>query len=260
MIIDAHVHIGKILNFDLSINTVLEAMDKYHIDFSLISNLEGGEVDHQQNLLEEAKKYSQILINQKALNTVKKNPQRLGLLIWCRPLLETADDALEEFIINNRKYIYGLKFHPFHSNVSFSDERIVPYVELAKKYNLPILIHTANDYNSSVIRVYEMALKYPSVNFICAHLGLCTDHKEAIDYVSKLPNLYGDTAWLLKEDLQDAIKKCGKDKIIFGTDMPIDGVDTYRKYEDYLANDLEITQEEYENLMYKNARKVYKIK
>ena len=50
-IIDAHVHIGRSLNFDMKETDVLEAMKKYNIEKVLVSNSESAEADHEQKLL-----------------------------------------------------------------------------------------------------------------------------------------------------------------------------------------------------------------
>ena len=47
MIIDCHTHIGKILTFDMPETMLLDSMDKYHIDFALVSNIEGAEFDEE---------------------------------------------------------------------------------------------------------------------------------------------------------------------------------------------------------------------
>lgn len=51
-----------------------------------------------------------------------------------------------------------------------------------------------------------MALKYPNVNFVMCHMGLATDNQEAIELIAKLPNLYGDTAWVRADMVYQAIK------------------------------------------------------
>ena len=51
MIIDAHVHIGDSLNMVFSPELVLESMEKYNIDYALVSNVEGSEVDFDQVLV-----------------------------------------------------------------------------------------------------------------------------------------------------------------------------------------------------------------
>lgn len=51
MVIDSHVHIGKIDKFNMPESMVIESMKKYNIDFSLVSNIEGIEVDCEQNII-----------------------------------------------------------------------------------------------------------------------------------------------------------------------------------------------------------------
>ena len=49
MIIDTHAHIGTILNFDMTVEQIIYSMDKYGVDFSLFSDIEAVENDHQGN-------------------------------------------------------------------------------------------------------------------------------------------------------------------------------------------------------------------
>ena len=108
-----------------------------------------------------------------------------------------------------------------------------------------------------------MALKYPDLNFVMAHLGLGTDNELAIELISKLPNLYGDTTWVSAEKALKAVKVCGPHKIMFGTDNPVDGVDTLGKeiYQDYFQMvKQELTEEVYERLMCLNAKQIFNIK
>ena len=51
MIIDSHVHIGKILNFNMRKQDVLYSMDAYGIDYSIVSDVRATEFDHQQREL-----------------------------------------------------------------------------------------------------------------------------------------------------------------------------------------------------------------
>lgn len=256
MIIDMHCHTGIFEKKNLT-KMFINSMKKYNIDFALFSNVEAVEYTDKQVLLENQK--DSISINKKSIYLCKKYPN-IGTLLWLKPATEKVDEKLKKFIIKNRQYIYGLKFHPFYSNLRFDDPKYEPYIELAKEFSLPILIHTAVEDSSKALAVYNMAKKYPDVNFIMAHLELITDNLEAIKYIKELPNLYGDTAWVSPEKVVYAIKECGPDKIMFGTDNPIDGVDTYLKYQAFF-NDIKehLKFNEYENLMFNNAKRVFKI-
>ncbi len=264
MIIDVHTHIGDFLNIKMSEEVFLESLNKYNIDFALCSCVTAAEVDHKQVLIPMNEQVSQQDSNERMLKLVREYPNKTGAFLWIKPKTESCDQAFEEMIIKNRDIIYGIKVHPFHSKTAFNSEKVQDYIRLAEKYNLPVVTHTASDYESSPRLVYEMAKKYPSVNFVMFHMGLGTDNKEAIEFISKLPNLYGDTAWVKADVAIEAIKKCGSHKILFGTDNPIDGLDTYDNDMFYVNYFIELkkqlTTEEYENLMYKNAVQLFGLK
>lgn len=256
MIIDSHTHVGDMLNFHMPEKVLLESMNKYKIAFSLCSNIKGTEVDHKQNLIDKEKQISQYDINTQMINFAKENKNRIGVMLWIKPLTECCDETFEKLVKENRDVVYGIKVHPYHSKVAFNSEKTEEYFKLASKYGLTVVTHTANDYESSPQLVYEMAKKYSDINFVMYHMGLGTDNCEAIDFISTLPNLYGDTAWVKSEKVVYAIKKCGSHKILFGTDSPINGIDTYNsEYYNPCYHELQklLTEEEYSNLMYKNA-------
>ena len=60
MIIDTHVHIGKVLKFSMPEEMVLDSMEKYNIDFSLVSNIESAELDFKQKELPKEKQIDQV--------------------------------------------------------------------------------------------------------------------------------------------------------------------------------------------------------
>lgn len=262
MIIDSHAHLGEMLNFKMPGEVLLESMQKYGIDFTLLSNVESSEVDHEQVLIPSQNQHSQLESNETLINFVKQYPKQLGALIWVKPLLEEVNKELFVLIEENRQLIYGLKVHPYHSRVAFNDKRMFPYFELARKFKLPIVTHTAGDEYSTPQHVYEMAIKYPDLNFVMVHLGLGTDHELAINLIRKLPNLYGDTTWVSMEHALKAIQQCGIDKIMFGSDNPIDGVDTLNKdiYQDYFHTIKQhLSLEDYHKLMGETAKKIFNV-
>ena len=114
-----------------------------------------------------------------------------------------------------------------------------------------------------------MAKKYPKTKFVMVHMGLGTDNNQAINLISKLPNLYGDTTWVPVQSTLKLIKTAGIEKVFFGSDSPIDGKDTYlcnrngerSLYQQYF-NELKtlISPENYDKLMYENAASVFDIK
>lgn len=270
MLIDTHTHIGgEKVGFFMSEEIVLEAMNKYHIDYVLVSNGDAVEVDHEQKLLPEEMQVTQEAALERVLKFARKYPGKIGVGVWVKPLLQGVTQELENMIRENQDIIYAIKLHPFHSNVSPVDERTIPYLELADKYHLAVISHTADCEAADPKHIYEAAKLFPAVPFVMAHMGLGTDNKEALELLGKAENLYGDTAWVPMESTIEAIRRYGSKKMMFGSDMPIDGVDTYlcnpkgerSMYQDYFQVLPEkISEEAYQDLMYRNAIQLFGLK
>ena len=272
MIIDTHVHTGIFEDIDRVVNMseeiVLEAMKLYNIDMAVVSNA-AVEYDCEWNPVPVEKQVSQEESFLSAIRFARKNEDKLRIMPWVKPVNETPDERFEELLKENLDIVCGIKVHPFHSKIAFDDERVQAYIRLAEKYHLPVCTHTADCEEASVRKVYEMAKKYPGVDFVMVHMGLGTDNKEAVELLGKLPNLYGDTTWVPLETTLEVVKRYGSKKLMFGSDMPIDGLHTYGKNPKgepslYQRNFHElgalIGKDAYEDIMCKNALRIFKIK
>ncbi len=268
MIIDTHAHIGTVLHFNMTAEQIVYSMDKFGIDFSLFSNIEAVENDHQGNPVPTAVQKPQNTVLRESIEEVKKFPDKLGLLVWMKCRQETPDSEFIKMIEDNRELIYGIKLHPFHSRVAPDDEKLKPVYDLAHRFELPVVSHTGGCEEARSIHLYNAAQANPDINFVMVHMDLGTDNSEAIKLLGKLPNLYGDTTWVPVKSTLKAVKKCGSEKIMFGTDNPIDGKDTLLHnptgqrslYQEYFNEFKQmISKDDYDNIMYKNALKVFRL-
>lgn len=109
----------------------------------------------------------------------------------------------------------GLKVHR-------RDARITREVcEVARAHALPVLYDVVGEVSS--VRLF--AGEYPDVAFIIPHLGSFADDWSAqvafLDPLSRLPNVYTDTAGVRRFDLlQEAVRRAGPEKVLFGSDGP----------------------------------------
>ena len=268
MIVDMHTHIGEVFNFKMPEENLIESMQKYNIDFSICSNCEAAAFDHNHKLLPYTMQKSQELAYADAISFARKHSDKIAVMPWVKPHCQTISNEFISMLRQNLDITVGIKVHPVHSFINFNSPSVEEYIKLAEQFDLPVLVHTDDTLESGCESVYEMSVKYPTVKFILGHMGLGTDNQEAIKMIKERKNLYGDTAWVPVKSTVQAIKECGANKIMFGTDNTIDGVDTlgvnpsgepslYQQYFNELK-DL-VTQTEYENLMYKNAIRVFKL-
>lgn len=93
--------------------------------------------------------------------------------------------------------------------------------EVARSFSLPVLY----DVMGEVSVVELLAQEYPDVSFIIPHLGSFADDWRAqlalIDHLARHPNVYTDTSGIRRFDLlQEAVRRAGAGKILFGTDGP----------------------------------------
>lgn len=269
MIIDTHLHVGgEAVGFQMNEQMVIEAMEKYHIDYGLVSSGDAAEMTHQQVLLPDTVQKTQEDALKRVLKFARRYPDKIGASVWVKPYLQGVTKELEELIADNLDVIYAIKLHPFHSNTAPTDQKILPYLSLAEKYGLAVVSHTGGCEAASPKHLYEAAKLFPKVPFVMVHMGLGTDNKEALDLLGKADNLYGDTTWVPMSTTIEAIHRYGSKKMIFGSDTPIDGVDTYlcnpkgdrSIYQDYFQLlEEKIGKEAYEDLMYKNAVRIFKL-
>ena len=267
MIIDTHVHIGTSLNFDMKEEDVLYSLGKYGIDIAVVSNCEASSHDHDRKLLPESLQKSQAECLERSLKFARENKGKIYLQHWVKPM-EDITPRLKAMIEENLDVIRGIKFHPYHSGVAFTDESCEKYVRLAAEFNLPVIIHTGTEFYDNPKRLFEMAKKYPETPFVMVHLGLGSDNREAIELCRTQKNLYGDTTWVSVKSALEFISKCGSERLLFGSDSPIDGKDTYAfnfkgdrsLYQEYF-NEFKamVSVEDYENIMYKNAKRLFGI-
>ena len=268
MIIDSHAHIGKLPPFDMTTEQILYSMERCGIDFTLFSNIEGAEFDHERNPVPPSFCKPQNQILKETIKEARKAPDKLGVLPWLRIYNEQPDEEFKNLIKENRDIIYGLKIHPYHACVAPDSERLEPVYRLAAEFDLPIESHTGGCEEAMSLHLYNAAKRHPEINFIMVHMDLGTDNSHALDLLGRLPNLYGDTTWVPVKTTVEAIRRYGSEKMLFGTDNPIDGPDTLLHnqkgerslYQQYF-NELKklISEADYKNLMYKNAVKLFGI-
>jgi uncharacterized protein len=237
MIVDSHTHIGNI-PFVVGKNRVknlpgedlIASLEKYKIDFAIVSGLEGAEFDSDFRLASKKMQISQEEGLRRLLSFISENRNKVRGLFWIKPYNESLTKEIENLVTENRELVCGLKVHPTLSNLKFTDRKYYPYLEMAVELKLPVQVHTENDGRADVKFVGKMASIFPEIKFVMVHMGMNTDNSEAISLIKNSSNILGDTCVVKHENVIRAIKECGSEKIIFGSDAVVNGIDTYERY------------------------------
>jgi len=251
MVIDSHVHLGRRGLFSLDAPVLLEQMKKNRVDVGIVSSVECAEYRHDAHrlFLPEA---DPLESNRRLLRLCRESGGRLYLSFWCAPAIGNVEGVFE-FLRENRDVAVGLKLHPFYSRLPLEDKRYLPYLEIAEQLKLPVSVHTAADSLSSPRQLLSLAKAHPNVDFIMVHMGLGSDNADGIACVAQAENLYGDTTWVPFENVCRAIRVCGAEKILFGSDAPIDGSKSYDYYKKMLRRARLLPLGVWRKVMYQNA-------
>lgn len=141
-------------------------------------------------------------------------------------------NEINSIISESPEKIIGIKIYTGYQNIKF-DERFDLILDIAKKNNLYVMFHTGylnesdNVYNP--INLDFIIRKNKDIKFILAHLG--NPYLEiTTKLINKYDNVFTDISGLTdnSDDVEDTLKyvrefakKVNKEKILFGTDYPV---------------------------------------
>jgi predicted TIM-barrel fold metal-dependent hydrolase len=162
--------------------------------------------------------------NQEVIDFIaERGTKKYWFFPWVNPSL--GEDL--DFLIANRARVAGIKIHPSCDHVPVTDERVVPFLEFARRHGLPVMVHCGRwQEMSGYALALETAARYPKVDFILSHMG--GDQPElamgTIDAITGrgLSNVYLGTEGVREYwAVQRAVDEIGADRVIFGSDFPL---------------------------------------
>jgi uncharacterized protein len=141
----------------------------------------------------------------------------------CMELLRRAVEDLN---------LKGVKFGPIYNGVPLDDPRLDPVYRYCVERNLPLTMHMGTTFTRQFwaelgrpIYVEQLALRYPNLKIIMAHMGHPW-YEECAIIVRKQPNVYSEISAIYYRPWQfynvmTAIQEYRiGDKVFFGSDYP----------------------------------------
>jgi predicted TIM-barrel fold metal-dependent hydrolase len=216
MIIDAHVHVGKLPMFRVEgkVEDLISEADKSGIEKLFCTDATALLYDFHEG-------------NYKLFQLIKRYPDRI--IGYCtissarygKEALDEIDRCANDYGMRGLK-IYSFSIPDTHEPfISIDDEWMYPIIEKAVEYRMVILAHS----NAEEIR--HLAELFPNATLLMAHMGNTAyargDWHKAISVASKYPNVYLDTSTSSTDFdcIETAVEVLGAEKIIFGSDWPL---------------------------------------
>jgi len=211
--------------------------------------------------------------------TAKQHTDRLIPFAGIDPRRKNAVELLKKCV--EEWDMKGLKLHP---DVGYypDDESFYPFYGKVSEYKIPILSHTGPMFGALKSKytqpVYLDAVlaDFPEINIIAAHMGFCWWPEVAVIGQAK-PNLYGClTGWQMdaKKDYENfcrtlrcILDKMGPDRVLFGTDGPLesprlttkDWIEAIKKLPEKCPEGITFTRQEVDGILGGNAQKLLNI-
>ena len=200
-IIDAHAHIGYIGGWaDVGITEegLIAQMDEYNIEKTALCNED----------------------NDLTLSVMKRHPGRIIGCVYVNPLNQKTVDDMDKYI---EAGFAAVKLNPLRHAYCADAEIIDAVMEKAKKYNIPVCIHSGHPPYSLPWQVGLLAERHPDVKLMMIHMG--HGHGGYIDAAIKMalryPNIYLEMSGMpMPSKIREAYERVGADRIMFGTDTP----------------------------------------
>lgn len=244
MIIDAHVHLGRNEHIKARVDELLASMDKAKIDKALVF---AGELNDYPtyDMLEEIKPHRDRLYGVASWNFdfAKYSATHNKYGAWAigrrqAPLMRAL------FEVGS---IVAVKFYTGYYHYMPNDPKIGEVLEELNKVGCPAIFHCGDCLNSvkcaklkyaHPLNIDDVAVDYPNMNFIIAHMGY-PFQREAAEVCYKNKNVYSDISGFVygafdhnekgkfQKVLSEFIDIAGPDKLLFGTDFPISDQSSY---------------------------------
>ena len=261
MLIDCHVHAFR----KEYIKKLLSSMKKNGIDKSVILYFHSDEKGHEpfSNVIENIKNSRNLFLAGSIEITNERGfPGQFSEI----------KSAME------KKQIVGVKLHPGYGHFFANDERCSDVYELCAKHGLPVIFHTGDTFGAknalvryaNPIYIDDVAVKFPKLKMVIAHMGYPCWVREAAEVIRKNKNVYADFSGTLsltkkfEKTHNESVKKdilwlaayCGTGKILFGTDYDLYDQGQYVKF---LESFTDFSKADMECIRHRNAERVFGI-
>ena len=279
-IIDAHIHFSRIAAFE---DCARRTSQVDYSEWGYIAQAEENEIVHSVCMglseLTPAGFPDSGTKTPMTADIADRLPSGMSICLGINPhKMDERSFARMEELIAQTDIVAGVKIYAGYYHFDVTDPVYDPMYDLAERYDLAVAIHTGDTYSDRGLLKYahplcldELAVRRPDLRIVACHMGVpwvfdacevCAKNRNV--YIDLSGMLLGDAGYILKmaddplilDRYRQALCYLGDyDKVLFGTDWPLAPMGAYIDFCKQL-----VPQEFHENVFYRNALDVYRIK
>ena len=141
-------------------------------------------------------------------------------LLWITPKMMRTWGI--RYMLHSKIHWQGIKLHwGAHREWYYNKKLLYDTLNIARCKSWPVLLHTGESKECQPTAFIDTIKDFPDVKFILAHGRPIF---QTVDVLKLCPNTYVDTAFMPSKDISFLIKKALIDRILFGTDTPINQI------------------------------------
>lgn len=246
-IVDSHFHIGGCRVFDLNVTEedVIDVLKNYGFSSLILQPFPGAFPQPPEHVLNKIYELS------------NKYEGRIYGIVSINPHVVEPDEWKSQV----RKYIkdcgfVGIKLHTIGHAINLMSQDAAMIFKEANELNVPLMVHTGlGQPFASPSHILYYAEEYPDLKIVLAHAGFIFSAVDALLMAKKYKNIYLETSWSTREDIQLFIEKIGANKVMFGTDLPSNIPIELAK-----VNAMNMTDDQRDWFLHRTAEQVFNIK
>ncbi len=210
MIIDVHAHLGVDYVFDdeQTEEKLISVYDEYSVDKAII-----------QPYICRPYMEDTMAAHDRIYGMCKAQPGRFYGMISINPHFRPEDYETEAKRCVEDLGFVGIKLTTIAHAINPSSRDGFHAYEVAKQYNVPVMIHTGLGAPfAAPISAWRAIEAFPTVKTVLAHTGGNEMQEQALMLAEKYDNVYLEPSWMPGVCISSMVKRIGADRVLFSSD------------------------------------------
>jgi predicted TIM-barrel fold metal-dependent hydrolase len=150
----------------------------------------------------------------------RRHPQEFSGFFHVDPAFHVAEDW-DEAVAQG---FAGFKLNPLVNRVSFAKPEVRELCEYLVARDLPLYTHVVLQGDASLDALELLLNDFHKLKLILGHMGFASTDLSAIQLASRFENLYLETSVGSFVAIQEAVRRLGARRVIFGSEGPVQHV------------------------------------